>query len=331
MNCTSVVVSIIEQALLESDSVSKFFVVGEIKIRIPSNELFNKIANYKSDRSDGVTDDAVENILRGAKKVYRDAIRGLVKKGIYRTEGTLIYRSNDKPVDNVYEYEGQLRSIDEWARLFGLKTHVVKKRLAMGWSIKKALQTSSGRKLYEHDGEKRLLSSWARLAGLKLGTLLERVNAGWEFGEALTTPLHNTAPLRYKRKTEGGNTGIGLAEAPVPTFRNRKKELSRSFTKLLLDLLPNEPIARDDFFELFRGRVDDSTAIEVFQNRAIVLRKHTLKTSGRCPPDDFSQQEMARRGRLLIFTQGLFRLRRDGFVEKPGNSPLMVVPTNKPR
>lgn len=86
--------------------------------------------------------------------------------------------------------------------------HVIYGRIAIGWSVEKAMTApTSGRLKPAHcayspsttveiDGEMVKLSSIAKKQGLKTKDLVKRLNLGWPIDQAINTPAHGVRPSR---------------------------------------------------------------------------------------------------------------------------------------
>jgi len=166
MSFSEVLRSIIEESLdkLISEGrepkLSKKFLFLAIEQKMSSVRLFNVIANYKPCRYDKPSDDIQKNMMKGAKKVFRDGIRSPVNFLPY-------FRFNDEgmvvrhPVGFVYvppppkpkkkikvksvlcndliEYNGQKKTLTEWAVEYPeVPIDTIKMRLARDWIPERA-------------------------------------------------------------------------------------------------------------------------------------------------------------------------------------------------
>ena len=140
--------------LLESQGrpvvVFKDWVVLRIQEEFPHVRLYNKIYNYKDDRSDGVTENCAENLRRGAEKVYRDAIKGLKKSFLHidldkrtiRPQSEVAFPPIPSDPNEPFLFEGKVVYISDLAEKFGLSKNTIWRRITTnGWSVKKAVTT----------------------------------------------------------------------------------------------------------------------------------------------------------------------------------------------
>lgn len=101
--------------------------------------------------------------------------------------------------NHLLKYNGQTRTIAEWAALVSMKPGTLVLRLRRGWSVEKALETPiNGTKkiiLLEYKGERRTIQEWAARAGMKEVTLRARLNRGWAIERALETPVTSKKKL----------------------------------------------------------------------------------------------------------------------------------------
>jgi hypothetical protein len=146
MNDCSVVKKIIEEELNEAGFVSKYYVIEEIKNRIHPTRIFNKVLTNPSNRSDSATNSGVENIRLGADKIFRDSIRSLKKYFIMDDSG--IIKTNEKKsfiksYKELYEYNGQERTLRDWADLTGINRNTLYRRIKNGLSLKEAISKTT--------------------------------------------------------------------------------------------------------------------------------------------------------------------------------------------
>lgn len=91
--------------------------------------------------------------------------------------------------DNVfYEYQGELKTLPEWAELYDLKVITLVSRVVrMGWAMERALNERPMDKsgIYELNGETMHITEWAKRAGVKPDALYLRMKRGKTLEEAL--------------------------------------------------------------------------------------------------------------------------------------------------
>ena len=93
------------------------------------------------------------------------------------------------PRSHVYEHDGKLMTIREWAEYVGIPRSTLSMHLRSGMpiadAINKALHVVKN-PTYEYAGESKTLADWARSTGIKYPTLRQRIVAqGKTIGEAI--------------------------------------------------------------------------------------------------------------------------------------------------
>lgn len=107
--------------------------------------------------------------------------------------------NSNKRSNRIIEFQGQARTLTEWARQIGIGEPTLWIRLSdLGWSVERALTTPSTAKrpgprkgrLIEFDGRALTATQWVAETGIPLRTLLSRLDKhGWSVERALTTPV----------------------------------------------------------------------------------------------------------------------------------------------
>lgn len=112
------------------------------------------------------------------------------------------------------EIRGERHTTTEWAKLYGVPSHLILQRIDHGWTVERAITEPVAERKY-HDltykGQTHSMSDWARLLGIKFSTLSQRINSGWSVEDALTTGMHQK--WHFKRK----------AAKPSPVRKHREK------------------------------------------------------------------------------------------------------------
>ena len=102
-------------------------------------------------------------------------------------------QGNNKRSNRRLEYQGQTKTLEDWAILFGMKLGTVANRLNLGLSVEKALEIPvkeiGQRKMLEYQGETKPLGEWAELFKIKPATIHKRLSSGWTVEKALKTPV----------------------------------------------------------------------------------------------------------------------------------------------
>lgn len=160
---------------------------------------------------DGVTK-TISEWARDAK-VTEGTIRKRMHIGWSAKEAIFCGPQKSGRVAKRVKYNGEVKTIDEWARQFGLSSSILRGRLARGWPMSKALSVSKppvsikivkvgkrkkwqpSRKGYVFNGEKKSLAEWCRLYDIDIRLVRKRLAAGWTFKCALETPIVCDSPL----------------------------------------------------------------------------------------------------------------------------------------
>lgn len=86
-------------------------------------------------------------------------------------------------------FNGETRTIAEWAERLKIGHNTIRQRLAMGWSTERALSVKpSYRRILTVNGESRSLTEWASIAGLTHASIHARLERGWSHERAVLTP-----------------------------------------------------------------------------------------------------------------------------------------------
>jgi len=134
-------------------------------------------------------------------------------------------QSRNLKTNHLYELDGIIRTITEWAELCGVSVPTISIRLSRGWDLRRALTTGrlpsnpkrgptseavkskisialsatlrAKSQLYEVDGVAKTIFEWAEFCGVTVGTIKNRIKRGWDLCKALTTPNPmSTLPVR---------------------------------------------------------------------------------------------------------------------------------------
>lgn len=89
------------------------------------------------------------------------------------------------------EYNGENKSISEWAVVLNIHYTLIQSRYQYGWAAKKIFETPLKKaKLIEFNNDSKTLREWALIYNLDYKTVHSRINRlGWNYEQALTTPL----------------------------------------------------------------------------------------------------------------------------------------------
>jgi len=110
-------------------------------------------------------------------------------------------QANNKRKNRRIEFNGETRTLAEWAEKTGLGWSTLRTRLDnYGWTVKKTLTTPATlAAIYKFKGRKKTLREWSEETGINYETLSARVRKlGWPIDRALTEAI---ASKDIKRKT----------------------------------------------------------------------------------------------------------------------------------
>jgi hypothetical protein len=102
-------------------------------------------------------------------------------------------QANNRRCSRLIEFNGQIRTLKQWAEQTGIHWGTIVDRLNRGWTAEDALtkpirQRPRGNgKLYTYKGQSKTLTDWANEIGVNLSALSARINGlGWSLEKALT-------------------------------------------------------------------------------------------------------------------------------------------------
>jgi len=115
---------------------------------------------------------------------------------------------NNRSSTKLITFDGETKSIQEWATEKGINYGTLHDRLYRGWSIEDALSQPTNPKsnLITWNGETKPASAWARTYGITVSTFLYRLRHGWTIEEALSISKYqkNKSPSNAKRYQMNG-------------------------------------------------------------------------------------------------------------------------------
>jgi len=104
-------------------------------------------------------------------------------------------QANNKTTNHILIYNGEAKTINEWAEFFNIKREIIKDRLRWGWDVSRIFETPVAKceKIdYEFDGEVHSLKEWAKIKDIPYWTVWARIKkSGWSIDKALTTPVQS--------------------------------------------------------------------------------------------------------------------------------------------
>lgn len=106
-------------------------------------------------------------------------------------------------------FDGDTRTVREWAELRGIQYSTVKERMARGASPEEALSRpvrkydkNQETRLLTIDGETRAFGAWCRVRGIHPQTARKRLELGWTPMEVISTPVDERySPIRHRRQS----------------------------------------------------------------------------------------------------------------------------------
>jgi hypothetical protein len=104
----------------------------------------------------------------------------------------VVTQANNTRRNRIVEFNGERRTLAEWARWAGLTWYTLRNRLDnLDWSFEKAMTTpTETAAIYEFQDKRLTLRQWAKEAEMDYETLSSRVRKlGWPIERALTEPI----------------------------------------------------------------------------------------------------------------------------------------------
>lgn len=109
-------------------------------------------------------------------------------------------QNRNKRGNHLITFDGQTKSVTEWAEEIGINRHVLYARInTHAWDIKDALSIPAGKacnwlgtehkdvKKYFFNGESKSLSRWSKDLGINKATIFSRIKRGWTIDRTLST------------------------------------------------------------------------------------------------------------------------------------------------
>jgi hypothetical protein len=95
------------------------------------------------------------------------------------------------------EFQGQKKTVSQWAKITGFDRAAIEMRMKLGWSVHDALTVPpekgrnqyNGGELLTFQGKSQTTAQWAAEIGISYSTLKRRFYMGWSIEKALTQPL----------------------------------------------------------------------------------------------------------------------------------------------
>jgi hypothetical protein len=90
-------------------------------------------------------------------------------------------------------FNGETKTVAQWARKIGLDSNALLYRIQAGWDVERALTEPAEpfeERILTHNGKSQNMAQWAREIGINTTTLHMRINTyGWSVERALTEPV----------------------------------------------------------------------------------------------------------------------------------------------
>jgi hypothetical protein len=123
-----------------------------------------------------------------------------------------IIQANNRRKNHYIEFNGQTKTISEWAKIVKLPYYVVIQRIAKyGWTINDALTTPNNDYQIDisYNGKTMKSSEWAKEVNISSDNIVRRIiDRGWSAEDALTKPLIKDFLIDYTGKIFGRLTVI---------------------------------------------------------------------------------------------------------------------------
>jgi hypothetical protein len=98
-----------------------------------------------------------------------------------------------KSREKTLTFNGETRTLSEWAKLTGIPRGTLKGRLTVHkWTVERTLTTPLQRTFLTYKGKTKSLREWAEIVGIPRQLLSRRAGYGWSDEEILTTPIRVT-------------------------------------------------------------------------------------------------------------------------------------------
>jgi hypothetical protein len=103
-------------------------------------------------------------------------------------------QQNNKRTSRFIEFNGERKTIAQWASELGMTRHALRGRIDLGWSIEMAFNTPIDKKqighniMIEHNGRSMTMRQWSEDTGIGYDSLKQRRSLGWSVEKMLTTP-----------------------------------------------------------------------------------------------------------------------------------------------
>lgn len=111
---------------------------------------------------------------------------------------TRVEQANNRTDSHYITFNGETKTIADWARDLGISKNTIFTRLRNGWSEQEAISKPINKRysgaLLEYNGKSQSVSAWARELDITPQSLFFRLEKGWSIEKALTTPGRRKRP-----------------------------------------------------------------------------------------------------------------------------------------
>ena len=101
-------------------------------------------------------------------------------------------QANNRTSNRLITYNGETKTIQQWADITGISHKTISQRIASGWSIDKTMTTPIHTEFHNNpitfNGITLSKAEWARRLDLSSKAIANRIDRGWSVEKALTTP-----------------------------------------------------------------------------------------------------------------------------------------------
>lgn len=136
-------------------------------------------------------------------------------------------QNNNRCSNVVFLYQGQTKTMHEWAEILGISYVTIQERYArFGNDPEKIFNKNGYKNIYlEYNGVKLSIIEWSKITGLSRDTIYKRaIQKKWDIEKALTTPIGVTVGKQGMKKVRCIETGViyeSVAEAGRVTKRQK--------------------------------------------------------------------------------------------------------------
>ena len=153
---------------------------------------------YERYRGRGITFcdrwETYENFLEdmGRKPTSKHSIDRIDNNGNYEPGNcrwaTKKEQGRNRSTNRFLEFNGESKSIAEWAEIYGLSYETLRSRINLGWTVEDAIETASMRKKLTINGKTKNWAAWAKENGISPSCIKDRIKRGVSGDKLLAKP-----------------------------------------------------------------------------------------------------------------------------------------------